>query len=85
MGQELPLPNLWPANSLGARLGVEPRWLIEEADAGRIPGVRAGRTYLFDVEAVERELIHRARAAPAASNASVGRAHPRKEGDDSDA
>lgn len=62
MEEQLPPSTLWPASSLGARLGVKPRWLIEEAAAGRIPGVRAGETYLFDVGAVERELIRRAQS-----------------------
>lgn len=55
-------PRLRPAQSLAVRLGVERGWLIAEAEAGRIPGVRAGRTYLFDVEAVERVLLERARS-----------------------
>lgn len=52
---------LWPAGSLATRLGVKSRWLIEEAAAGRIPGVRADHTWLFDPEVVERILLERAR------------------------
>ena len=60
--RDLPPSRLWPARSLAARFGVEQAWLIEEADAGRLPGVRAGRTFLFDPEVVERELLRRARS-----------------------
>mgnify|MGYP000448156388 CR=1 FL=1 len=48
------------ARSLARRYGVDPKWLIAEAHAGRLPGVRSGRTFLFDPEAVERTLHERA-------------------------
>jgi hypothetical protein len=35
-------------------------WLRAEAEAGRIPCLRAGRRLLFDVQAVEAALIRRA-------------------------
>ena len=47
------------------RHGVEAQWLIEEASAGRIPGVPAGRTWLFDPDAVEAVLLMRAQQATA--------------------
>jgi len=59
---------LLPANSLAALLGVDPRWLIAEAAAQRLPGVAAGRTYLFDPDAVEHRLIERAREEPSRSS-----------------
>lgn len=37
------------------------RWLKAEADAGRMPHLRAENVYLFDPEVVERELMRRAR------------------------
>ena len=39
---------------------VETRWLRREARAGRVPCLKAGRTLLFDPEAVEAALIKRA-------------------------
>ena len=37
-------------------LGVPAAWLRREADAGRVPCLRAGRNRLFDVEAVVSSL-----------------------------
>lgn len=42
------------------RIGVTSRWLRMEADAGRVPCLRADGRYLFDVEAVKRSLLVRA-------------------------
>jgi len=42
------------------RYGLSAAWLRAEAEAGRIPVLRAGRRLLFDVAAVEAELIRRA-------------------------
>ncbi len=53
-------PRLLPIRGMAARLFVTVKWLREEADAGRIPCVRAGRAYLFDAETVERVLLRRA-------------------------
>jgi excisionase family DNA binding protein len=44
------------ANALKVPLG----WLKEEAAAGRIPCVRAGRQFLFNRDAVENVLAERA-------------------------
>jgi excisionase family DNA binding protein len=49
-------------NRLARRLGVPARWLREEADAGRIPCLRAGAHYLFAVAAVQAVLARRAAA-----------------------
>ena len=38
-------------------------WLRAEADAGRLPHIKAGDRYLFDPETVERLLLDRARGA----------------------
>jgi hypothetical protein len=40
---------------------VPAAWLRAEADAGRLPHLRAGSAYLFDVDTVERLLLERAR------------------------
>lgn len=52
---------LWGASAMARRLGVKPGWLADEAEAGRVPGVRAGTTWLFDPEAVESVLLAKAR------------------------
>jgi len=39
---------------------VPVRWLKGEADAGRLPHIRAERAYLFDPVAVEAVLLERA-------------------------
>jgi hypothetical protein len=46
---------------MARRLGVPVRWLQAEAEAGRIPHVRAEKVLLFDPETVERVLLERAR------------------------
>lgn len=45
---------------MARRLRVTDAWLREEAEAGRIPCLRAGNRYLFAPEAVERVLAARA-------------------------
>jgi hypothetical protein len=48
------------AAALARRIGVPAAWLKREADAGRLPCLRAGSRYLFDRRVVERELLRRA-------------------------
>jgi hypothetical protein len=43
------------------RLGVPARWLRAEADAGRVPCLRAGMRYLFELNALREALARRAR------------------------
>lgn len=45
-----------PLGACARRLRVPPRWLREQADAGRIPHLRAGSQYLFDPATAERWL-----------------------------
>lgn len=52
------------APALARRLRVPASWLRSEADAGRLPCLRAGRRYLFDAYTVERVLLARAAAEP---------------------
>ncbi len=54
-------PRLLSLGQMARRLRVPVKWLREEADAGRIPGLKAGKAYLFDRETVERVLLDRAR------------------------
>lgn len=42
------------------RIGVTSRWLKAEADAERIPCLRADGRYLFDIEAVTQTVARRA-------------------------
>ena len=55
---------LLTAGAMARRLRIRAAWLRSEAEAGRIPHVRADDQYLFDPEAVERVLIERARRDP---------------------
>jgi len=57
MENEIKLVNIL---GLARRLRLPAAWLRAEADARRIPSLRAGRRFLFNVEAVERVLLDRA-------------------------
>jgi hypothetical protein len=39
---------LLPLRRMAARLGVPSRWLREQAQAGLVPGLKAGDRWLFD-------------------------------------
>jgi hypothetical protein len=52
-----------PLHALSRRLGLPAAWIKAEAEAGRIPSLRAGRRLMFNPDAVERILIERAKAA----------------------
>ena len=52
--------NLGP---MARRVRVPAKWLRAEAEAGRIPHLRAGSAFLFDPEVVERILLERVREA----------------------
>ena len=56
MGNEL-----LPLNIVARRLRLPVHWLKAEAEAGRIPCLRANNRYLCDVSAVETALLERAR------------------------
>jgi hypothetical protein len=40
--------DLLPLRRMAARLGVPSRWLREQAELGKVPGLRAGDRWLFD-------------------------------------
>ena len=44
--------DLLPLRRMAARLGVTSVWLREQAEAGTVPGLRAGRRWLFSPAAV---------------------------------
>jgi excisionase family DNA binding protein len=48
---------------MARRLRVPVNWLRAEAEAGRIPHLRAGTAFLFDADAVERLVMERVRVA----------------------
>jgi hypothetical protein len=54
---------LLPLNIVARRLRVPVRWLRAEAEAGRVPALRAGTQYLCDLVAVEAVLLERARGS----------------------
>jgi hypothetical protein len=60
-----------PLAYMARRLRVPASWLKAEAEASRVPCLRAGRGFLFNPEAVERVLAQRAAADPTASMAAV--------------
>jgi len=57
-------PALWTDRHLARVFHVPAAWLRAEADANRLPHVRAGDIYLFDPAAVEAALLKRARKLP---------------------
>ena len=60
---------LLPLGPMARRLRVTAAWLRAEADAGRVPCLRAGKRYLFAPEAVERVLSERAANAEGVAHA----------------
>ena len=62
------LPRLLPTGPMARRLRVPVRWLRGEAEAGRVPCLKAGRVFLFSPAAVEAALVERAGQPAAAGN-----------------
>lgn len=54
---------LLPTGPMARRLRVPVKWLRSEAEAGRIPHVKADNVLLFHPETVENLLVQRARTA----------------------
>jgi hypothetical protein len=52
---------LLPLSQAARLLYVPATWLRTEADAGRLPCLRAGSQYLFDVDLIGGMLLERAR------------------------
>jgi hypothetical protein len=61
---------LVPINVAARWLRVPAQWLKEEAEAGRIPHLKAGKAVLCDLAAVEAVLLERARLTGAAALSS---------------
>lgn len=53
-------PLLLTLGRAARRLRVPSSWLRAEAEAGRIPCLRAGSRFLFNIQAVQAELLTRA-------------------------
>ena len=50
------MSDLLSLSRMARRLGVTRQWLRDEADAGRIPSLKAGSRYLFNPVAVQEAL-----------------------------
>ena len=62
-----------PLKVAASRLGVPARWLRVEADAGRIPCLRAGRRMLVNPSALEAALLGRAAKGPSMKSMDGGK------------
>ncbi len=60
-------PKLLTVGPMARRLRVPVQWLREQAEAGNIPHLKAGRALLFDPETVERVLLQLARSSEKAA------------------
>jgi hypothetical protein len=54
--------------TLARRLHLPIGWLKQEAEAERIPALKAGDVFLFDLDAVEQTLLERAGGRQATTN-----------------
>lgn len=57
---------LLPLRRMAAQLGVPSQWLREQAEAGRVPALRAGDRWLFAPEAARAAVLSMAGDATAA-------------------
>ena len=54
------MSELLSLSRLSRRLGVTQQWLRDQADAGKIPCLKAGNRYLFNPVAVQENLAAKA-------------------------
>lgn len=54
-------PKLLLVGPMARRLRVPVKWLRQEAEAGRVPHLKADKAILFDPDTVENVLLERAR------------------------
>ena len=54
-------PSFTNLRHTAARLGVPASWLRQEAKAGRVPSLQAGRQLKFNIEEVRKALFDRAK------------------------
>ena len=65
-------PRLLLIGQAARRLRVPAKWLQAEAEAGRIPHLKAGRAILVDPDTVEQVLLQRAREGKVDDSAAEG-------------
>jgi len=58
------IPVTVPLGVMARRLHVPPKWLRQEAEAGRIPALRAGDRFVFRPDIVARIVAERAAEPP---------------------
>ena len=63
-------PKLLPIGPTARLFRVPVAWLRKEAEAGRVPHLKADKAFLFDPEAVEQVLLERARKTEGTADAS---------------
>ena len=54
------MSELLSLSRLARRLGITQQWLCDQADAGKIPCLKAGNRYLFNPMAVQESLAAKA-------------------------
>ena len=54
------MSELFGLSRMSRRLGVTMQWLREQADAGKVPCLKAGKRYLFNPVAVQEALAAKA-------------------------
>ena len=54
------MSDLFCLSRMARRLGVTQRWLRDQADAGKVPCIKADRRYLFNPAAVQETLATKA-------------------------
>jgi len=54
------MSELLSLSRMARRLGVTQDWLRQEADASRVPCLKAGKRYLFNAVAVQEDLAAKA-------------------------
>jgi hypothetical protein len=57
-----------PLNRAARKLGVPANWLKAEADAGRVPHLRAGAKYVFELSAAAEAIAQQIRANAPSGN-----------------
>jgi len=54
------IPKILPLYAVARRFHVPPKWLRAEAEADRVPHLKAGKTILLNPDIVEKLLVERA-------------------------
>lgn len=65
------MSELFSLGRMARRLGVTQQWLRDEAEAGRIPCLKAGDRYLFNPHAVEKSLAAKATQSCGGGNDAI--------------